>query len=413
MAQNLADLQPAFRAALPRFSGDDVIGSPYAVAAYEPDPRAGTWADLAEARACLARRGMFLMLDFVPNHTALDHPWVGRHPEMFVPGSRDDWAAHPEGYVPIRTAEGTRYLARGRDPYFPPWADTVQINAFAPAARAMLVETVSRLAECCDALRIDMAMLGLNDVFARTWGERVTPVAEELWPRIREAVPELLLVAEAYWGVEGRLLALGFDYAYDKSLYDRLRGPSPRAVRDHLGTTLSTSGRGVHFVENHDEERAAAAFGPALRAAATIAGAAPGMRLFHLGQLTGRRVRLPVQLGRLGAEQTDAELQRFYRRLLSSLDTDVFHRGRWSPIAPSADADGLVAFSWVLGSERRLVVANLGEQDVDGWMEAPEAWDRERVSPNLLAAGEPMVAETRDGRLRVRLEAGQGGIVTF
>ena len=116
----------------------------------------------------LARRGLGLILDYVPNHIAPDHPWVSERPECLLHGSEQELAEHPEAF--IRTGAGV--LANGRDPYFPPWPDVVQLNAFSPALRGAVGETLIALGEECDGLRCDMAMLMTNEVFARTWGER-------------------------------------------------------------------------------------------------------------------------------------------------------------------------------------------------------------------------------------------------
>ena len=80
---------------------------------------------LAVARAALAARGARLILDYVPNHVAPDHPWVTSRPELFVRGDADDIKADPAGWM---TAAG-QVLAHGRDPYFPPWPDVVQLDA--------------------------------------------------------------------------------------------------------------------------------------------------------------------------------------------------------------------------------------------------------------------------------------------
>ena len=86
-------LMASFRAALPDLRTDDVVGSPYCVRDYVVDDHLGGPAGLEAARTELARRGMGLILDFVPNHVAPDHPWTSEHPERFVRGSRDDLAA--------------------------------------------------------------------------------------------------------------------------------------------------------------------------------------------------------------------------------------------------------------------------------------------------------------------------------
>ena len=122
---------------------------------------------------------------------------------------------------------GGAVLANGRDPYFPAWPDVVQLNAFAEELRGAATDVLTGIAEQCDGVRCDMAMLMMNDVFARTWGGRVGPAPQtDYWPevigRVRESHPGFLFLAEAYWDLEWDLQQQGFDYCYDKRLYDRL-----------------------------------------------------------------------------------------------------------------------------------------------------------------------------------------------
>ena len=122
---------------------------------------------------------------------------------------------------------GGGVLANGRDPYFAAWPDVVQLNAFSPDLRAAVIATLSSIGEQCDGVRCDMAMLMMNDTFERTWGERAGPRPEaDYWPTVIPAVktthPEFVFMAEAYWDLEWALLEQGFDYCYDKRLYDRL-----------------------------------------------------------------------------------------------------------------------------------------------------------------------------------------------
>ena len=168
IANGNAGLVASFRDALPDLRPADVIGSPYCVRRYAADERFGGPAGLARARAALAARGARLLLDYVPNHVAPDHPWVASHPEFFVRGDEHVLAADPEAWM----MAGGQVLAHGRDPYFPPWPDVVQLNAFSPELRAATAETLSGIADQCDGIRCDMAMLMTNPVFARTWGGR-------------------------------------------------------------------------------------------------------------------------------------------------------------------------------------------------------------------------------------------------
>src|SRR6185312_13731922 len=148
----------SFRAALPDMTDADVIGSAYCIQAYEVDARFGGRDGLAAARAALADRGVRLLVDFVPNHVAPDHPWVLDHPERFVRGSADDLAGDPAAFLAV----GDVIVARGRDPYFAPWPDVVQLDAFSAALRSAVVETLDDIAAQADGVRCDMAMLMVN-----------------------------------------------------------------------------------------------------------------------------------------------------------------------------------------------------------------------------------------------------------
>ena len=155
LANTNAGLQASFRDALPDLRAEDVIGSPYCVRRYVADAAFGGRAGLAEARAALAARGVRMLLDYVPNHVAPDHPWVTDEPELFVRGGEHDLEAEPGSWVAV----GGHVLAHGRDPYFPPWPDVVQLDAFSPAVRAATAGTLADIADQCDGIRCDMAML--------------------------------------------------------------------------------------------------------------------------------------------------------------------------------------------------------------------------------------------------------------
>ncbi|MGW0582419.1 alpha-amylase, partial [Streptomyces sp. NPDC002920] len=200
------NLLTSFRAALPNLTEADIAGSPYCVREYAVDASLGGPAGLAAARAQLAARGLRLILDYVPNHIAPDHPWLTGHPDRLIQGTPADLAREPDAYLEA----DDRIYARGRDPYFPPWPDVVQLNAFSDSLRTATVDTLVAIGDQADGVRCDMAMLLMNDIFARTWGEVAGPVpAEDFWPyvvpRVRARHPDLLLVAEAYWDLEGAL----------------------------------------------------------------------------------------------------------------------------------------------------------------------------------------------------------------
>jgi glycosidase len=275
-------------------------------------------------------------------------------------------------------------IACGRDPYFPPWEDVAQLNAFQPGLRNAIVEAVSAIAEQCDGVRCDMAMLLLGDVFERTWGSRAgARPATEYWSQVIGAVqarhPHLLFVAEAYWDLEWDLQQLGFDYCYDKRLYDRLEHASAEEIRLHLTAGLDYQDRLVRFLENHDEPRAAATFqAEKERAAAVTILTLPGAKLLYEGQLEGRRVRPPVFLRRRPVEMVDTALQAFYHRLLQAVDAPDLRQGEWQLCERVGWPDNssyfnLVAWCWRCGETRYLVVVNLSEQQSQAQVRVP--WD--------------------------------------
>ncbi len=366
--QESQELYSVYESALPGWTPEDVIGSPYSISAYQPDPQAGSWQDLDRARAQLAERGLGLILDFVPNHLGPDHPWVRQHPEYFVRGDAEKFQADPAAYFQVEDEQGrTQYVARGRDPYFAPWKDTVQLNYFSPATRAAMIETLQSIGQHCDGVRCDMAMLVLNDIFRKTWEtqlEENTP-AEEFWTEARPGVPEMTWIAEAYWDTEWTLQQLGFDYVYDKRLYDRSRFASAQDIRLHLMADLDYQSKLVRFVENHDEPRSAEEFGRGrLLAATALFATLPGLKLFHHGQMEGRKVHLPVQLIRTRPEETDPEILEFHTRLIRAIDRPCFHDGTWKLLEVERHEgdsyQNLIAYAWQGKPDSCVVVVNFG-----------------------------------------------------
>jgi glycosidase len=367
-----------FRRALSDFKAQDNVGSPYCVRRYVVDGKLGGPEGLAVARKELAQRGVRLILDFVPNHVAPDHPWASEHPECFIQGSADDIGRDPGSYINIHG----KIYACGRDPYFPAWPDVLQLNAFQPRLRRAVIETLSTIAEQCDGVRCDMAMLFLNAIFARTWGARAgSPPPTEYWVDVitatKKAHPNFLFAAEAYWDLEWELQQKGFDFCYDKKLYDRLIHDAAESVRLHLCADPAYQEKLLRFIENHDEPRAAAVFSPAKeRVAALTMATVPGARLFHEGQFEGRKIRVPVFLGRRPTEPVDTELQTFYRKLLAVIGDAIFQDGRWSLNKCSGWPDNtsfqnLVSWSWMKDGGFVLIVVNLSDRPAQARVQMP------------------------------------------
>jgi len=342
-----------FQETLPDLAEEDIAGSGFAITGYTVHQDLGGDAALARLRERLRTRGLRLMLDFVPNHMGLDHPWIEDHPDYFIQGTEQDLASAPQNYTRVQRRGGDLILAYGRDPYFSGWPDTLQLNYANPALQEAMIGELVKIAGQCDGVRCDMAMLVLPDVFERTWGQR----APLFWPtatqHVRERVPGFVFMAEVYWDLEWTLQQQGFDYAYDKRLYDRLREGHARPVREHFLAGLDYQDKLARFLENHDEPRTASTFSPEVhQAAAVITFFAPGLRFFHQGQFEGRKKRISPHLVRGPKEPIDEKLLQFYERLLAVLQQPALRDGQWQLLECTPGWEGnwtndcFLVFAW-------------------------------------------------------------------
>lgn len=364
----------AWDEALPGWKPDDIIGSAYSVKAYEPDPQIGSWSDIDAARNALHKREMALCLDFVGNHTALDNPWTHDHPEYYVQGSQQDFEKDPSSFYKIDSVKGLVYIARGRDPYFPAWSDVAQLNHFSPEMRAAQLAGLKKLAGHCDGVRCDMAMLQLNAIFERIWrahiGDTKVPTSE-FWTDAKAAAPDLFLLAEAYWGTQGQLIELGFDFVYDKDLYDSVRDEKIDDIHWRISQPQDQQSHQARFLENHDEPRFAAVFDDdRLTAVATLMGTLPGMRFYQQGEELGIKLRTPIELRQIANQPIDPVRKEFFVKLFAATKDDAFHVGNMSIVSVARDneptEDNLFAYEWRSDKNWKLVVVNLSNAPAQG-----------------------------------------------
>jgi glycosidase len=367
VAQEVSRTNPQWRhdfeETLPDLTNDDIAGSGFAITAYKVHQDLGGDSAVARLRGRLRRLGMNLMLDFVCNHMAIDHPWVHEHPDYLVRGIEEDLTRTPLNYFRSPSEDAAQIFAYGRDPYFAGWADTVQLNYGNPELQQAMIGELSRIANQCDGLRCDMAMLVLPEVFLRTWGIEAQPFWPAAIQRVRSDHPSFVFMAEVYWDLEWTLQQQGFNYCYDKRLYDRLHSGDAKLVRSHLRADPEYQDRLARFLENHDEPRAATVFPlDQHRAAAIITFLSPGMRFLHEGQLDGRLKKISPHLARAPQETTNAELARFYKQLLRVLRLPTVRDGRWWLLEcrPAWDGnwtnDDVIAFAWERSATERLIV---------------------------------------------------------
>jgi hypothetical protein len=296
---------------------------------------------------------------------AIDSLWTFES-NLFIEGTLEDLMNRSSDFFSL----SGKIFAHGRDPNYSGWTDTIQINAFSTEARQKTIKTLLNIAELCDGVRCDMAMLMTNRVFSKTWGEKAGSVPEkEFWEEIISVVknkfPNFKFIAEVYWDMEWELQQQGFDFCYDKRLYERLAHENVNTIKQHLQADISYQHKLVRFIENHDESRAVEKYGvDRSRAAAIIALTIPGARLVHEGQMEGFKIKLPVQLGRRQTEVINQDLLKFYQNLLSLIPGKEFSNAKWSlcridPVdSNDSTFNNIISYLWWVDDKNLLVVVN-------------------------------------------------------
>lgn len=378
------DLQDEYRRALPDLTTEDICGSPFAVYDYSVHSDFGGNSALLELRERYNARGIKFMLDFVPNHMAIDHSWVKESPQLLVRGAPSLCDSnYPNWFKGTNNLGIEEAFAHGRDPYFAGWTDTVQLNYREPELHDAMLSELLRVAELCDGVRCDMAMLLLPHIFSSTWKGFIRPGEPDcFWTKAIQTVkakhPGFTFMAEVYWGLEHEMLSRGFDFAYDKTLYDRLLHPESagthssyaqsnqaHSLRLHLLAPDDYQSRMARFLENHDEPRVASKLPlDAHKAASVITYFAPGLRFFHMGQFEGKKVKIPVHLARGPSETTNSELSKWYSKLLSVTNETIRNEISWQTIETNPawegnqSHEGFVTFSFSTESRHFLCAVN-------------------------------------------------------
>ena len=337
-------------------------------------------AALAGLRQRLQDRGLKLMLDFVPNHMAPDHPWIDEHPEYFVQGSETDLARSPHNYCRVQTKNGPLVLAYGRDPYFDGWPDTLQLNYGNPELQQAMIGELERIAGQCDGVRCDMAMLVLPEVFERTWG-----------------IPDPALLAHGNAAGAGSgpgilfhgrgLLGSGMGRCSSRdSITPTTNGCTTASATGTPGRCASISApilisrtiRPVSWKTTTNLGRLRPSRPRCTRPRQSSPSSPPGLRFFHQGQFQGRRKRISPHLVRAPEEPVDQRLEQFYGRLLAVLREAVVRDGRWQLLECSQAWDGnwtsdcFVASSWTgQDGEKCLVAVNYSDHQSQCYVAIP------------------------------------------
>ncbi|EMY70403.1 alpha amylase, catalytic domain protein [Leptospira vanthielii serovar Holland str. Waz Holland = ATCC 700522] len=302
----MPELQSNYHSVKQNLELEDIYGSPYAIFEYLPDALVSKEKDLTDLHTNLKRLGKKLILDFVPNHIAIDSPLVDSNPDLFLIASESvslkNSFLHQNGNVYVH----------GRDPYFDGWTDTIQWDFSNPNVEKKHIEILKSIAKQSDGVRCDMAMLLLPDVFEKTHGKKSFYDWSRVIQSVREEYPDFKFYAEAYWEMEDRLLNLGFDASYDKSMYDAFKNQNFNFISQNLRQNSGL--KKIRFLENHDEERAKHQFGDNSHAYFSLLCATECILLFHAGQEVGSTQKIPVQMIHTDDEETDLSSKEFYDR---------------------------------------------------------------------------------------------------
>ena len=368
-----SDLISSYNKALPDWKKEDVIGSPFAIDDYDVNPALGNFSELKLLKKRLNEIGIKLILDFIPNHFGAESKLIKSNPGIFIQADKELLSNDPHTFFETES-DHDKIFAHGRDPLFPAWTDTIQVNYYCKDAREFMFNKLLLLTEYCDGVRCDMAMLQLNNVFENTWlgvlnKTNFNKPHDEFWKiaieKVKTKSPDFIFIAEAYWNLEWNLQQLGFDFTYDKTLTDRISANDVQSVKAHLMADNQFQRQSVRFIENHDEQRAVEKFGVKQSIAASVLiSTIQGMKLYYDGQFVGKKTKLPVQLGRSSNEKISESVEKHYTKLFSIINFEIFKKGEWKyldtlPVAENNYSfENLFAWQWKLNEDSRLVIIN-------------------------------------------------------
>ena len=326
------NLQQEFDQVLPGWKWEDTCGSPFSIKNYIINPKLGTDNTLKEVKETLNTLGLKLVLDFVPNHFGLQTEYV-TSTNFFI--EEKHFSSSTGDYAVIDTLQGRKAIYHGKDPYFPPWEDTFQLDYSSRSTRDFMIEQLKHIAEVCDGVRCDMAMLIVNRIIRKVWGNKLRGnLTSEFWSdavhEIKQVNPDFIFIAEAYWDMEEELLKLGFDYCYDKKLYDAIRDQNYGAFKYILNRDRSYHEKTVRFLENHDEPRAVTVFNQEKYfLSVIITFSLPGLKFFHQKQFEGYNLKESLFLTKRTEEQENPLIKQYYEILFKVLNIINSNKYEW------------------------------------------------------------------------------------
>lgn len=433
-----------------RMGQQDAVASAYSLHSYDIALDLGGWEALNNLRTRAWTRGIRLSADMVPNHMGIDSNWVTEHPDWFLSSPTSPYPSYSfksenlsddlrvgiylEDHYYDRTDASVvfqrrdlqtgdlRYIYHGNDGTSFPWNDTAQLDYTNPAVREAVIQVILHVARNFPVIRFDAAMTLAKKHIQRLWfpepgaggaipsraqygmtrAEFDEKVPEEFWrevvDRVAAEVPDTLLLAEAFWLMEGYFVrTLGMHRVYNSAFMHMLRDEDNAKYRLAIKNTLEFDPqilkRYVNFMNNPDEKTAVEQFGSGDKyfGICTVLATLPGLPMFGHGQVEGYAEKYGMEFRRAKWEELPNEdlirghewriFPILHRRHLFA---DVEHFLLYDFYSPKGGVDEQVfAYSNRFNEERGLVVYHNKFTDTRGWIKTSAAYI-DKASGNTL-----------------------------
>jgi glycosidase len=424
-----------------RMGQEDAVASAYSLHSYDIAADLGGWQALQDLRTRAWQRGLRLSADMVPNHMGIDSEWVMEHPAWFLAVDsppypsytfnsadlsedpragvvlEDHYYDHSDAAVVFKRFErasgDTRYLYHGNDGTSFPWNDTAQLDYSKAEVREAVIQTILHVSRNFPIIRFDAAMTLARKHIQRLWfpepgsggaipsrsehgmtkAEFDAAIPQEFWrevvDRVAAEIPDTLLLAEAFWLMEGYFVrTLGMHRVYNSAFMHMLRDEDNTKYRSAIKNTLEFDPqilrRYVNFMNNPDEKTAAEQFGNGDKyfGVATLLSTLPGLPMYGHGQIEGLREKYGMEFRKpKWDEQPDEGLVRghewkifplLHRRYLFA---DVEHFLLYDFFQSNGMVDeNIFALSNRFGNERGLVVYHNRFAETRGWIKTSAAY---------------------------------------
>ena len=413
----------------------DAKASAYALDRYDIAEELGGYEGYLNLRTRAMQRGIRLASDMVPNHTGLDSQLVKENPDWFISAAEPPYPSYTfngpnlssdgrygiyleDGYwdrsdaavtfkrVDFQTGD-TRYLYHGNDGTTMPWNDTAQLNFLSPEVREGVIQQILHVARMFPVIRFDAAMVLAKRHIQRLWfplpghapgipsrgaysmsmEEFNRAMPEEFWrevvDRIHQEAPDTLLLAEAFWMLEGYFVrTLGMHRVYNSAFMHMLKKEDNAGYRYLIKNTLEYDARilkrYVNFMNNPDEDTAVAQFGKGDKyfGVCMVMATVPGLPMFGHGQVEGFGEKYGMEYARplLDETQDPALVARHEREIFPILKkrylfAEVRHFRLYDFYSPQGGVnENVLAYTNRQGDEKALVVYNNSYSSADGWI---------------------------------------------